>query len=506
MIFQEQLRAKIKAKLNGYQIDFNKPNTSLKKQLEKPKRVAIVGGGLAGLSSAYLLTERGYNVHVFEKNEYLGGKIGAWTFESKGETLNASHGFHAFFRQYYNLNRLLAKIDATKYVLPMKDYLILYKDYTQHNLIKLDTTPVLNIISMRKLGIFKWREMIFNPVSFRYWPLLRYDQKKTFKQYDSLPASKFMSGALMPKKMRFQFNTFSRSFFANPEQMSTAEMIKSFHFYFLSNDKGLVYDVLSKDYSVSILNPIANFIKQKGGSITTGKGVDEIKYDDTKEQRFEIAGEAFDACILAADVKHVPTIISNSSDLKQFPTFYRQSTALKSSSRYAVWRVWTDMFEEDKYPFFIFTDRIKILDSITLFHRYEDESKEWSAKNNGGIFELHCYALPEEAQTDEEIKRMFLEELFHYLPELKEMEIKHEYYQHKDDFTAFHTNLHNERPTTITEVPSLYLAGDWVKTEHPGLLMEGACTTGILAVNEILKTDDLQEELILSVPLRGLLA
>jgi phytoene dehydrogenase-like protein len=38
------------------------------------KKVAIIGGGLGGLASACVLAARGYEVVVFERNEWLGGK------------------------------------------------------------------------------------------------------------------------------------------------------------------------------------------------------------------------------------------------------------------------------------------------------------------------------------------------------------------------------------------------------------------------------------------------
>ena len=38
------------------------------------RRIAVIGGGLAGLASACTLAARGYSVTVFEKSAWLGGK------------------------------------------------------------------------------------------------------------------------------------------------------------------------------------------------------------------------------------------------------------------------------------------------------------------------------------------------------------------------------------------------------------------------------------------------
>ncbi|MDG1477483.1 MAG: oleate hydratase, partial [Vicingaceae bacterium] len=46
------------------------------------KKIAIIGSGFSGLSSAAYLAKDGYEVHVFEKNESLGGR--ARKFEISG--------------------------------------------------------------------------------------------------------------------------------------------------------------------------------------------------------------------------------------------------------------------------------------------------------------------------------------------------------------------------------------------------------------------------------------
>ncbi|MBM7855080.1 Fe-S oxidoreductase [Desulfohalotomaculum tongense] len=45
---------------------------------KKNKQVAVVGGGLSGLTAAYDLAQKGYDIVVFEAKNYLGGRI--WTY------------------------------------------------------------------------------------------------------------------------------------------------------------------------------------------------------------------------------------------------------------------------------------------------------------------------------------------------------------------------------------------------------------------------------------------
>ena len=44
-------------------------------------RVVVIGGGIAGLSSAALLARDGHRVTLVEKREELGGRAGSWEHE-----------------------------------------------------------------------------------------------------------------------------------------------------------------------------------------------------------------------------------------------------------------------------------------------------------------------------------------------------------------------------------------------------------------------------------------
>lgn len=43
-----------------------------------PKKVSVIGGGFSGLASAAYLAKAGYDVHLFEKNEDVGGRCRVW--------------------------------------------------------------------------------------------------------------------------------------------------------------------------------------------------------------------------------------------------------------------------------------------------------------------------------------------------------------------------------------------------------------------------------------------
>ncbi len=494
----------IEKKLGGYKIQLNNVDSSLPEKLSTEKSVGIIGGGLAGVSAAIFLAEKGFKVKIFERETYLGGKVGSWPVKfNDGFSTNVEHGFHAFFRQYYNLRNLLRKIDSYKYLIPIDDYLILTKEHGNFGFKNLDTVPVLNILSMAKTGIYSYRDAMLNPGFRKMISLLSYNREKTFTKFDTVSFKDFADDVKLPPEMQLMFTTFSRAFFAEPQYISMAELIKSFHSYFLSNDLGLLYDVLNDDFENTLWNPARDYLNKYKSSISLDSKITSFKKDG---DQFIINDERFDYVIIASDVKGTKSIIKNSDYFKnEHFDFYNQMTSLKQSQRYSVLRIWIDKDLRQGVPFFIFTDALKILDSVTIYHRMEKSSEEWVNKNGGGIFELHSYAVPDDF-PESEVRDQFLKEFEEYFPEIKGYKVKYEYLQVKDDFTAFHTNLYKTRPQVKSEIENLFLVGDWVKLESPAMLMEAATTSAMVAANSIFKKEKLKEEPMYSVPLKGIFA
>ena len=69
------------------------------------KKIAIIGSGFSGLSSAAYLAKEGYEVHVFEKNECLGGrarkfKIDGFSFDMGPSWYWMPEVMEAFFKDF----------------------------------------------------------------------------------------------------------------------------------------------------------------------------------------------------------------------------------------------------------------------------------------------------------------------------------------------------------------------------------------------------------------------
>jgi isorenieratene synthase len=499
------LKSRISKKLSGYRVIVNTVDPAKAKTIQSSKKVAVIGAGLAGMGAASLLAERGFQVTLFERNHYLGGKVGCWEVPfSDGYRANVDHGFHAFFRHYYNLRSFLEKIGATRCLKTIEDYLVFAKDGKRFSFKNVETTPVLNILSLGKNKFFKFRDVLFNPASWRMGEFLEYDEAKTFARYDSVSFADFATQAQLPAPLNLVFNTFGRAFFAPSDKLSTAELMKSFHFFYLSHDHGLLYDYFDTDYQEALLQPASEYLGRHGVAIKLAHSVDGTRRENDK---FVVGAEAFDYLIVAADVVGTKEICKNSPWIKDLSAkTYSEMIALEASDGYAVYRIWLDRQIPGTWPVFIITEKRAVLDSVTFYHQFDQAAAEWARRSGGGVYELHCYALPAGGLADAAVKAEFLTELHAYFPEIRNAKILYEHLQVRHDFTAFHTNLNKIRPEYRTALPNFYLAGDWVRTGTPAMLMEGAYTSGLLCANGILAANGLQEDPVWSVPTRGIFA
>ncbi len=178
---------------------------------------------------------------------------------------------------------------------------------------------------------------------------------------------------------------------------------------------------------------------------------------------------------------------------------------LRLTNPFAVWRLWLDRPTDPRRAPFIGTTGFGRLDNVSLYHPFEDESREWSERHGGAVVELHAYAIEAEADHDE-LKNELLRGMHALYPETRAAAVVEERFLVRQDCPAFAPGSYRSRPGVATPFAGFAIAGDFVKLPIPSALMERATASGFLAANQLLARSRVRSEPIHSVPARGLLA
>jgi len=309
-----------------------------------------------------------------------------------------------------------------------------------------------------------------------------------------------------PDARRLLFDVFAHSFF-NPEaRMSAAELLMMFHFYFTGNPEGLVFDVARAPFSRSIWEPFSRYLEGLGASVKLEEPATQIRR--TSNGRWIVVSDGSnieaDGVVLAATVPALQKLVAASPDLDN-PDWRKCVGTLALTNPFVVWRVWLDAPTlEDRAPF-VGTTGVGELDNISLYHLFEDESREWVDRRGGAIVELHAYAV-EESYDERALRKQLLDALHVFYPETKGARIVEERFLSAQDCPAFAPGSYADRPSVDTPFPGLTLAGDFAKIPIPSALMERAAAAGFLAANHVLAKLGVEPEPISSIPGRGMLS
>jgi isorenieratene synthase len=474
----------------------------------------VVGGGLAGLAAATVLAERGVSVTLVEREPFLGGRVAAWPERlATGDSVRMERGFHAFFRQYYNLRALLRRIDPSLSLLrPLEDYPIVAPE-GRESFTRVPRQPPFNLIGMvARTRTLRLRELpgINVPAALA---MLTYDQAKTHARFDAMTAGEYLDSLRFPPRARrLFFNVFAHSFF-NPESaMSAGELLMMFHFYFFGNPEGLLFDVLREPFSTAVWEPLRRYLEGLGVRLRLGESVRRVTpRGDGRAPRFAVELEGgdpgpllADAAVLATNVPALRAIVAASPGLGT--AAWRASIEqLGVTLPFAVWRLWLDRPCKAGREPFIGTTGYGLLDNVSLYHLFEGESARWAQRTGGSVVELHAYAVPPD-RGEADIKRELLDGLHTLYPETRGARVLDERYLWRADCPSFEPGSFARRPTPRTPEAGLALAGDFVRLPFPTALMERATSAGFLAANHLLRAWNVRGEEVWSVPTQGLLA
>ncbi|GAA2795995.1 FAD-dependent oxidoreductase [Saccharopolyspora taberi] len=472
--------------------------------LARRPTATVVGGGIAGLCAATGLAERGVRVVVVEQHDYLGGRVGAWSGSLPGGSrVSMSRGFHAFFRQYYNLRQLLRRADpALSRLRGLRDYPLVDARGRWESFRGLPRTPPWNALAFAlRSPTFGIRDLAHVDVRAAA-ELVGVSVPRIYERLDHLDAESYLRRINFPDAARhLAFEVFSRSFFAEPSRMSAAELATMFHLYFLGSSEGLVFDVPDAAFDVALWSPLRKHLLALGVEFRTGTRVASV--ENLGEQGFRVhdssgRSDRTDAAVLATDVRGLREIVGASPGLGT-PSWRDSVQSLRSAPAFLVHRLWLSRPVAPDRPAFLATAGRPPLDNVSVLDRYEREAQSWARRNGGSVVELHAYA----TERDESVPARLRARLHEVYPEAESADVVGEIALWNDDCPLPGVGDFARRPRVRTPHGGLVLAGDGIRIDLPVALMERAAATGWHAANHLLARWGLAGHPLYTVPTRG---
>src|SRR5215218_7471516 len=353
-----------------------------------PAEATVVGGGIAGMSAAVVLAERGVKVTVLEGAGHLGGRLGVWHERLPcGRELNVEHGFHAFFRHYYTWRSILRRVDPQlSFLRPVPSYPVISATYPAEDLSGLPAAPPLNLLALalRSKSLTRRELTRANPDAGR--ALLAYDRATTTAEFDDTDAAAFLDSLGMTERTRSMlFEAFARSFFCNQGELSAAELVAMFHYYFLGNPEGIGFDVPRTDHATAIWSPLQRYLEQRGASVRLGTRVAGIAPDGQGWSVDDGTGTLTTRhLILALDPGALRALVVNSpAATASAPLLAGKCETLSVAPPFAVSRIWLDRdVAPERAPFSAVSGQPN-LDSVAVYSRLEEPSARWAHETGG---------------------------------------------------------------------------------------------------------------------------
>ncbi|WP_404790828.1 15-cis-phytoene desaturase [Altericista sp. CCNU0014] len=452
-------------------------------------RVAIAGGGLAGLACAKYLVDAGHTPIVLESRNVLGGLVAAWKDED-GDWYET--GLHAFFGAYPNMLQLMKELGIEDR-LQWKQHALIFnqpeKPGTYSYFSVPDIVAPLNVIMsiLRNNDMLTWEQKI--RFALGLWPGVLRGQKYV-EDMDKYSLLEWLRRQGIDDKVNSDiFIAAAKALtFINPEDVSATIILTALN-RFLRERYGSKIAFLDGSPTERLCQPIVDRIIEGGGQVLLEKPLKEIALNaDQTVRHFLIRGldgqpdeilEA-DAYVSAMSVDVLKALMPQ--PWKAIP-FFQKLEALEGVPVINL-HLWFDRkLTNIDHLLFSRSDLLSVYADMSITCKaYEDPdrsmlefvlapAKNWIDKSDEDII----------AATMQELERLFPQHLTGDNPaKLRKYKVVK---TPRSVYTAS-PGRQSDKPTQETPIANFYVAGSYTKQMYLGS-MEGAVLSGKLAAQAI---------------------
>ncbi|HXG90923.1 MAG TPA: hydroxysqualene dehydroxylase HpnE [Blastocatellia bacterium] len=434
------------------------------------KRIAIIGGGFAGLAAGVRLSERGFEVTLLERRNHLGGRAYSFTDAKTGDTVD--NGQHLFMGCYRNTIQFLEKIGCLDRLAfqdaPRVDFVDRTNGYTTFECPRLPA-PIHVLV-----GLFRMKGLTFRD-KLRALNVGRAIQINGNPKTESLTVSDWLNQLRQSDRIkeRFWYPMAIATLNEDPE-VASARMMKvvlkeAFGADRKSSSIGIARVGLSDLYTTGA----SAFIEAHGGKVRTAAAVRELIFNGGSIVAAELkGGERIEAdyFISAAPPNALLQMLPRELRAKEFAQLAR----LGSSPIVSI-NLWFDRPVINREFVGLIGTRSQWVFNKDLIFKTGRQSNQIAVVISAarGFVEW----------TKDELVEMAIAELRQLIPESRNANLLHSAIVKEREATLAHTiESDSLRPGPRTTIPNLILAGDWTKTGLPATI-ESAVLSGNIAAD-----------------------
>lgn len=457
--------------------------------------VLVIGGGLAGLSSALALSERGFQVVVVERDVVLGGRARSWADTATGDAVDI--GPHVLLTEYPNMLRLLERLGTREHVVWDRDKVLTLVDDGRPVRIERSRLPApFHLLpSLLRVPTLPVRDLLSNHRTS--WFVLR-TTEDDLRRVDDIDALTFLRRMkARPRLIEWFWATVSMTIMNVPlERCSAAALLRFYRILLANPDLHLGFPDVGLG---ELFAPGTRAgIEANGGIVLTGREVDALTVEDGRLSGARLAdGTRIDAaaCVAAVEPQSLARLLP--AELRRQAPFAALGDFRPSP--YVSVYLWFDRKLTDERNW------ARTWSPETLTYDCYDLSnirRGW-AQRPSVIASNIIYADRVAHLDDDAIVRTTVKELAEFVPDVRRAKIRHaRVHRIPMAIPCPHPGLEQRRPAPTTPIGGLYLAGDWIDTGLP-CSMESAVRGGLLAAEAVLAMRHRPERLALDVSKSG---
>lgn len=452
-------------------------------------RVAIAGGGLAGLSCAKYLVDAGHTPIVLERRDVLGGKVAAWKDED-GDWYET--GLHIFFGAYPNMLQLFKELDIEDRLQWKEHAMIFNQPNTPGTYSRFDFPDVAapwNGIAaiLRNNDMLTWKEKILFGIGLI--PVMLKGQSYV-EEMDQYSWTEWLRNHNIPERVNDEvFIAMTKSLnFIGPDNISATIILTAMN-RFLQEKNGSKMAFLDGSPTERLCQPLADYITERGGEINLNAPLKEVLLNpDNSVQGFRLRGLngtadtdfTADTYVSAMPVDPFKTLVPGPwKDME----FFKQLDGLEGVPVINI-HLWFDRKLTD-------IDHL-LFSRSPLLSVYADMSNTCRAYENPDRSMLELVLAPAKdwiSKSDDEIVAATMAELDKLFPQHFGTDnpaklLKHKVVKTPRSVYTATPGRQQHRPSQETPISNFFLTGDYTMQRYLAS-MEGAVLSGKLTAQAI---------------------